>query len=79
MSRADRLGKSTCCPFYLTTDGQTAISCEGPNEHSRLGFTFMNPTAYKSWRRGFCNNADGYRRCPVYLAIMEAKYNGGDI
>lgn len=76
MSRADREGKNTMCPFYLTTDGQTAISCEGPNEHSRLGISFMIPSAYKRWRRDYCNHADGYRRCPAYLAIMETKYKG---
>lgn len=76
MSRADRQGKNTICPFYLTTDGLTTLSCEGPDDKSRMGITFMVPTAFKNWRRDFCNSADGYRRCPVYLAIMEAKYKG---
>jgi hypothetical protein len=76
MSRADREGKSTTCPFYLTTDGLTAISCEGPNEQSRMGISFMIPSAFKEWRRRYCNDKDGCRRCPAYLAIMETKYKG---
>ena len=76
MSHADREGKKTICPFYLTTDGQSTLSCEGVDDKSRLGITFMVPGTFRSWRRDRCNDMEGHKTCPLYRAIMDYKYKG---
>ena len=73
MSRADRLGKRVRCPFYLTSDGQTAISCEGPTDECRSVMQFISSSAYRDWRHETCEKK--CENCPVYRGLMLTKYD----
>lgn len=72
MSNADALGRLVKCPLYHSTDGQTTISCEGPDDLCRCGLAFLSRAAYARWRRSKCNSA--YRYCPIYSAIIKLKF-----
>lgn len=73
MSTADALGRSVKCPYYINTDSQVAMVCEGFNEHCRCNLTFLGHSSYAKWRRQYC--AGAYRKCPLYIALTQHKYN----
>ncbi len=72
MSKADALGRHIKCPFYISTDGQTNMCCEGANDGNRCGLTFSDKAAYSKWRRQICSR--DYRQCVIYHGLLHLKY-----
>ena len=60
---------SAKCPYYKCEE-RHEIFCMGPQEGTSLHVAFAIPKEKKDYMCDYCKNKDGWRQCPVALALQ---------
>jgi hypothetical protein len=61
------------CPFYSYDEVSTVrkIHCEGYKKGVYVQMFFKTKGLKKKHKKCFCNNQDGYQKCPLYRGSLE--------
>jgi hypothetical protein len=62
------VAKEVVCPFYKQEDG-AKIRCEGFSKSCSIQTTFCNRDNLVMHKGRYCNEMEGYTKCPLYPAI----------
>lgn len=64
------------CPFYRTND-TNKIVCEGLAEGSTIHLSYQSQTDRAKYMKDVCYDVLGCRDCPIYIMLMQTKYEEG--
>ena len=62
------LAKSVVCPFFINGINY-GVHCEGYKEGNSLRILFDNKESMDKHTGVYCNNINGYQKCPLYPVI----------
>ena len=63
--------KEVRCPFYAWHE-KLSVNCEGIGEAANLTMLFRSAPKREGYMLSRC--AERYKKCPVYILLMEQKY-----